>query len=245
MGHHPHACGVRTFVIAVTVVARSSAQVRCGLKVVRLIAVGVLIVSNNMTTSHPKWKASPLRRGKRRMSRVLKLWDLARACPHRSNGTCDIFTCTLVSCVAVSSLHLRTLPQAVESQAKRCFHIGHHIGLHRLAHCALQHTVWINEIMADATAADPSVGVWGATRLFLLLLGVSRRRAGLAPAWRRTVKGPSPSSLLPPRPSLAKKKQWRCSHTPTEGLADFMGFQSEARGSRRNQQTVTSASPTD
>ena len=40
-----------------------------------------------------------------------------------------------VTCVSVSSLHLRTRPQG--PQAKRCFYISHHIGLQRSAHCAL------------------------------------------------------------------------------------------------------------
>ena len=49
---------------------------------------------------------------------------------------CDIFTCTLVSFVTVSPLHLRTLPQGLEFHAKRCFA---HMSSHRvapIAHCA-------------------------------------------------------------------------------------------------------------
>ena len=47
------------------------------------------------------------------------------------------FTFALVSSVAVSAPHLRTLPQALDSEAKQRFHISHHMGLHRSAHCAL------------------------------------------------------------------------------------------------------------
>ena len=43
---------------------------------------------------------------------------------------CDIFTCALVSSVAVPALHLRTLHQCA-SQATRCLYTCHHIGLHR------------------------------------------------------------------------------------------------------------------
>ena len=57
------------------------------------------------------------------------------------------------------------------------------------------------------------------------LLGVSRRRYGLAPAWLQpgadgqgpeVFSSPSPS----PDPPPAKKIQWSCSHTATEGSAD-------------------------
>ena len=44
------------------------------------------------------------------------------------------FTCALVSYVTVSAPHLRTAGPL--SQAKRCFHIGHRVVLHRSAHCA-------------------------------------------------------------------------------------------------------------
>ena len=71
--------------------------------------------------------------------------------------------------------------------------------------------------MADATAADPSVGVWDQLHCFFFAWGFPsslRPGSGLAP----TVKGPSPSPL-PSSP--AWKKQWSCPHTPTEGSADF------------------------
>ena len=42
-----------------------------------------------------------------------------------------------MSCITVSSLHPRTLPQAFESQAELCLHIRHHTRSHRSAHCAL------------------------------------------------------------------------------------------------------------
>ena len=40
----------------------------------------------------------------------------------------------LLPCQHCTCVHFR---RALESQAKRCFHISHHIGLHRSAHCAL------------------------------------------------------------------------------------------------------------
>ena len=73
--------------------------------------------------------------------------------------------------------------------------------------------------MADATAAYPSAGVWEQLHCFFFAWGFPSsllRGSSLAPARRApTLKGPSPSS------PLAKKKQWSCSHTPTEGWADF------------------------
>ena len=47
--------------------------------------------------------------------------------------TCAL-RCHLSSCQHCTCVHFRT---ALESHAKRCFHISHHIGLHRSAHCAL------------------------------------------------------------------------------------------------------------
>ena len=60
-----------------------------------------------------------------------------RKCGARGVRTVTLLTRALVSSVTVSALHLRTLPHAPESQAKRCLHICHHIRLHRFAHCAL------------------------------------------------------------------------------------------------------------
>ena len=47
--------------------------------------------------------------------------------------TCALW-CHLSSCQHCTCVHFR---RALESHAKRCFHISHHIGLHRSAHCAL------------------------------------------------------------------------------------------------------------
>ena len=50
---------------------------------------------------------------------------------------CDIFTCTLVSCVTVfTTAHFR---RTLESRVKRCLHIRHHIGLHRLPTADIAH----------------------------------------------------------------------------------------------------------
>ena len=45
------------------------------------------------------------------------------------------FTCALGSSVTVSKSHVRAGPLSLKEE--RCFHISHHIGLHRFAHCAL------------------------------------------------------------------------------------------------------------
>ena len=84
-----------------------------------------------------------------------------------------------------------------------------------------------SNLMADATAADPSVGVWEQLHCFFFAWrNSSRNRSWGFPSWLRpgtglapTVKGPSPSS--PSDLPKAKKKQWSCSHTPTEGSSDF------------------------
>ena len=50
---------------------------------------------------------------------------------------CDIFPvhlCHVLLCHLCICVHFR---RALESQAKRCFHICHHIGLHRFAHWTL------------------------------------------------------------------------------------------------------------
>ena len=49
---------------------------------------------------------------------------------------CDIFPvhlCHVLLCHLCICVHF---PRALESQAERCLHISHHIGLHRFAHCA-------------------------------------------------------------------------------------------------------------
>ena len=53
-----------------------------------------------------------------------------------------------MSYVTVSALHSRALPQARESQAKRCFHISHHTVLHRTAHCALTPSLAAEQVTA-------------------------------------------------------------------------------------------------
>ena len=51
------------------------------------------------------------------------------------NVTCShVHLCHLLLCQHCTCVHFR---RALETQAKRCFHISHHIGLHRSAHCEL------------------------------------------------------------------------------------------------------------
>ena len=60
---------------------------------------------------------------------------------------CDIFhLCHLLPCQHCTCVHFR---RALESQAKRCFHISHNIGLHRLAHCELTFTAKNFPVMAN------------------------------------------------------------------------------------------------
>ena len=69
-----------------------------------------------------------------------------------------------------------------------------------------------SNLMADATAADPSVGVWEQLHCFFFAWrNSSRNRSWGFPSWLRpgtglapTVKGPSPSSL--PRPPQSKEE---------------------------------------
>ena len=73
-------------------------------------------------------------------------------------------------------------------------------------------------LMADATAAYSSVGVWEQLHCFFFVWGFPSALlpgSGLASAWRRRLRARARLPL--PRPLLAKKKQWSCSHTPTEG----------------------------
>ena len=64
--------------------------------------------------------------------------------------------------------------------------------------------------MADATAADPSVGVREQLHCFFFAWGFPsslRPCSSLAPAWRQRLRA---EPVFPP--ALAKKKQWSCSH---------------------------------
>ena len=59
------------------------------------------------------------------------------------------FTFALVSSVTVSTSHVRTLPQGPLSlKAKRCFHISHHIGLHRISTLHTRPTLEAEQVTA-------------------------------------------------------------------------------------------------
>ena len=60
--------------------------------------------------------------------------------------SCHLLLCHLCICV-----HFRI---ALESQAKRCLHICHHIGLHRFAHCAINRFTLVAE-QVTAHFIDP------------------------------------------------------------------------------------------
>ena len=52
--------------------------------------------------------------------------------------SCDIFHLyTGVNCYGVNIARACTSAEPLSLKAKQCFHISHHIGLHRSAHCAL------------------------------------------------------------------------------------------------------------
>ena len=68
---------------------------------------------------------------------------------NRLLDNCDIFhLCTSVICYCVSTALACTSAGRVSLKAKRCFHISHHIGLHRSAHCALTPTLVAEQVTA-------------------------------------------------------------------------------------------------
>ena len=80
---------------------------------------------------------------------------------------CDIFhSRTRVICDRVSTELTYTFAGPLSLKAKRCFHIGHHIGLHRSAHCALTPHWWRSRL-----PLIPSIHDWQLARLFLAVAG--------------------------------------------------------------------------
>ena len=65
---------------------------------------------------------------------------ISSECDAKSCG-CDIFhLCICVICHCVSTALAYTSGGPLSLKAKRCFHISHHIGFNRSAHCALTTT---------------------------------------------------------------------------------------------------------
>ena len=108
-----------------------------------------------VTVSRWKTTSGGFRRGGRRNSatggapRAAAGPRLAAGCVRESRvRSCDNFPvhlCHVLLCHHCTWVHFR---RALESEAKRCFHICHHVGLHRFAHCALnQHWWWIRLLL--------------------------------------------------------------------------------------------------
>ena len=71
-------------------------------------------------------------------------------------GRCDIFPvhqCHVLLCHHCICVHFR---RALESQAKRCCHICHHIGFHRLAHSGHSPHWWRSSVIAPFVDPRPA-----------------------------------------------------------------------------------------
>ena len=75
-----------------------------------------------------------------------------------------VHSCHLLLYQHCTCVHFR---RALESQAKRCFHICHHIGLHRSAHCALNPQLLKARSTATYHASRPGECLWQGLQVHL------------------------------------------------------------------------------